>query len=62
MTAAVFVGGLSGWWPLMVPLAFMLGCSRFHLRVHYPTDVAVGWIWGAALGGSALLIALLISQ
>jgi undecaprenyl-diphosphatase len=48
--AAVFVGGMSGWWPPMALIAFMLGCSRAHLRVHYPTDVIAGWVWGITLG------------
>jgi undecaprenyl-diphosphatase len=48
--AAIFVGTMTGWWPWMAVLAFLLGCSRAHLRVHYPTDVIAGWLWGIALG------------
>lgn len=53
--AAVFVGTAVGWTVPMGVLAFLLGCSRFHLRVHYPTDVFAGWAWGAALGALTLI-------
>jgi undecaprenyl-diphosphatase len=56
MNAAVLVGLMSGWWPFMIPLALLLGGSRFHLRVHYPTDVFVGWLWGAFLAGVGILL------
>jgi undecaprenyl-diphosphatase len=55
--SAALVGSWSGWWLPMGILAAALGWSRVHLRVHYPTDVVAGWLWGAALG---LLIALLL--
>jgi membrane-associated phospholipid phosphatase len=48
--SAALVGSLSGWWIPMGILAVALGWSRMHLRVHYPTDVVAGWLWGAALG------------
>ena len=53
--AAVFVGPAVGWTVPMGVLAFLLGCSRFHLRVHYPTDVFAGWAWGASLGALTLI-------
>jgi membrane-associated phospholipid phosphatase len=54
--AAVAVGWTTGWLLPMSVLAFLLGCSRFHLRVHYPTDVMAGWAWGALLGSGALMV------
>ncbi len=48
--SAALVGSLTGWWLPMGVLAIALGWSRMHLRVHYPTDVFAGWLWGAALG------------
>jgi membrane-associated phospholipid phosphatase len=54
--AAVFVGQHSGWILPMIVIAVLIGCSRAHLRVHYPTDVIAGWAWGASLGAFALLV------
>ncbi len=54
--SAVFVGSSTGWLAPMVALAILIGCSRFHLRVHYPTDVIAGWLWGAVLAGGLLLL------
>jgi undecaprenyl-diphosphatase len=54
--AATFVGSMSAWWLPMAVLAFLLGCSRAHLRVHYPTDVLIGWLWGLALGASSIAL------
>ncbi len=47
--AAVLVGGLTGWIIPMAVLAIAIGWSRIHLRVHYPSDVVAGWLWGASL-------------
>ena len=43
-------------WILAVVMILMIGCSRFVLGVHYPTDVLVGWALGLfAMWAMALL-------
>ena len=36
-------------WALAVFLAFLVGCSRVYLGVHWPSDVALGWLVSALL-------------
>lgn len=48
--AAVLVSQLGwGWWPVwLLPLAS--GLSRVYIGVHYPSQVAMGWLLGAVIG------------
>lgn len=45
---ALLVGRPLGW-AVAVPLALAIGFSRLWLGVHWPSDIAAGWIEGAGL-------------
>lgn len=38
-------------------VALAMGLSRIVLKAHHPSDVAVGFAWGAVLGGLCLALA-----
>ncbi|MEP0767258.1 MAG: phosphatase PAP2 family protein [Fimbriimonadia bacterium] len=48
--AAVLIAHLGrAWWPVWL-LPFVSGLSRVYIGVHYPSQVAVGWLLGTAVG------------
>ena len=60
--AAVTLGGVAPRLrPLMLLLALLIALSRVYLGVHYPSDIVVGGLGGAATGGVVLLSLRLIA-
>ena len=53
--AVALAGAPSGLGPAALVLASGIGLSRVYLGAHYPLDVAVGAVLGAASGGAARL-------
>jgi len=47
---AVLLQGVPGLGPPFLLLAFLIGCSRVFLGMHYPTDVLVGALLGSVIG------------
>lgn len=61
MAVAVLVGLLmeSGiWMTLLMGWALLIGYSRVHLGVHFPSDVICGWMLGGGLGWMIYMIIL----
>lgn len=45
------------WFALALLLTILVGCSRFYIGVHYPTDVMAGWAVGMAWAAVGVVIA-----
>lgn len=58
----VFLLGKKRWSWLALVFAFLMGISRIHLMVHYPSDVVGGIITGTLAGLLGTLIALRIPE
>lgn len=60
MNAVNFAVLISFFYPvlawLVVPFAILVALSRVILGMHYPTDVLVGAVLGAAIGGASIVL------
>lgn len=56
LSIGLVVGPLLGASALVVPLALLVGVTRCYLGVHYPGDVAIGWLLAATGVWAARLI------
>jgi undecaprenyl-diphosphatase len=52
--ATVLAAGAPAWAALGVALALAIGISRVYLGVHWPGDVAGGWVLGVAIATAVL--------
>ncbi|MBU1105965.1 MAG: phosphatase PAP2 family protein [Candidatus Riflebacteria bacterium] len=47
-TAVIAMYGISAGWPFVI-IAFLIGYSRVYVGVHFPIDVAAGWLFGSLI-------------
>lgn len=50
------------WMVLALLLTILVGCSRFYLGVHYPTDVMAGWAIGMAWAAVGVTVSLFFND